>query len=931
MLPPPLGEFLFIVGLLMPGWLLLTVLEKLFTERFSRLEELSGSILLSSTLVVVPMTILGYLQVRALWQFSVVYEALAISIFTLLVFQKRGLIVGYLRFSYHQRPSIFQWTLIAISIGFFLHLLMHPLIDWDAVQLYLLDALGIIQTNVIPSINPVYNAPTVFPPFTSVIYAWTTFATGTQAQGDWYYQFRFLPIPFIIGTSALLYHSASKWGVSDYTRKIGIILFLMSPLLLVHLDFYLYYSDLYFMFFAFGSIAWLLLSNNENQNFRSLAFLMSGISTGMASLTKPHGIFMPVLWLMGCFLFARRPTRLVAFSFASLLIIVAPIITGVPEPLFELVTSLSLLAVCVPILYDLPGGGSQITWKIFSVGTILAIGGYLWPLRNLILFKSFFGEEILTNYGTSSLAWANSLLLKAGVFNVPDGEGLFGSLGIYAIFIDVLFLPTLLLFRLIGFNHSRANRKMGLLVVWTLTYIVMWNLDVRHFSFRQLLPLLPIVVTLDAFGMIIFLSRLGTRRITLGLLCAFAGVIIMLNLPFIGGALRDFPGFLAYSIPTNFYGYYTPASFVFNFVYIGTAAALITIVAYVSVTSSLRLVGPVSVVGKVMSHFLPVIVLIILIASPVSIIFHYGNFYTYDLSIRDNFYASFLQVAETALRNSLPGVSVLTFGGWGIELFLHRSTYDMSRVYYLAQLQTLFNSNNITYILKQLRSLNLTVAIFPDSFNLPYFQAFWYLRYGFGSFFPLTFDNPFVFQHAKMGEWETLKLTNLTRFEGFVDILLADGNLTLGSAFNSQYRGNTTFGVSAGLNFAVDFSDSLGANLAMMSAPKILFQTNVTYLDFLNSDMKWHSIRSAIVNGTIGGPSGTYFLPVGILLKQFSTSLSAQEYAIQVNSVNASVILNGSIIASQIAHPIGSYSFQMFPGTQYESLALGWSNWTYST
>lgn len=83
------------------------------------------------------------------------------------------------------------------------------------------------------------------------------------------------------------------------------------------------------------------------------------------------------------------------------------------------------------------------------------------------------------------------------------------------------------------------------------------------------------------------------------------------------------------------------------------------------------------------------------------------------------------------------------------------------------------------------------------------------------------------------------------------------------------------------------------------------------------------------MNETVTGFSGFYSLPAGALLSQFSKTVAAQEYELQVNSVSATLMVSGAPNYSLVTHPVTTYIFQWFPQNSSGTLNPRSSNWTY--
>jgi len=181
-------------------------------------------------------------------------------------------------------------TLLAIAFltRFGLFLIFKPWlpnIQNEVVLLY--DAVGynnlaLILLDTFRMKNEILRTP-VYPAFIASIYA----VVGVKP-----FIVLFVQI-FISVATAYFFYKIAEYLTNTMIAQTGLFIFAVEPTLILYTSFL--YSEVLFMFFTMLSLFWLLkgLKNNENK-----WFILSGITLGLATLTRPAGQYLIVVYAL---------------------------------------------------------------------------------------------------------------------------------------------------------------------------------------------------------------------------------------------------------------------------------------------------------------------------------------------------------------------------------------------------------------------------------------------------------------------------------------------------------------------------------------------------------------------------------------------------------------------------------------------------------
>ena len=114
--------------------------------------------------------------------------------------------------------------------------------DFDAIWMYIPDAMWYYRINYIPQLNPLNFRLSTKEPFVSLLFAYALYITGSL-------NIKLLPILFIIGWFLTVYVFIHKIWHNATKALMGVLLFLLSPFVYYIFNFWVYYQEIYVSFF----------------------------------------------------------------------------------------------------------------------------------------------------------------------------------------------------------------------------------------------------------------------------------------------------------------------------------------------------------------------------------------------------------------------------------------------------------------------------------------------------------------------------------------------------------------------------------------------------------------------------------------------------------------------------------------------------------
>ena len=486
------------------------------------LEKFIFSLALSSIITISFLTLYGVLVPKGFKMFSWVLFILTVltTLGTSLFYRKD--IKSFLRLSLLEvRKAISDPIKLLFLVALFtyfakvvLFLIYKPIIDPDVIDSYLPFARSVFLADNIPLRDFFSGRPITIPPVGGfILYAWSYGLTGSIFSES----FRLIPLPFLLGSVALVYLIGKK-AIGRKTALLSSIVFMFLPFQDEALFLTSYYPDLIFLFFCLFflylliKVFWGTRRSSSNNIYLSLI----GFSIAISFLLKLQAIFL-YLFLALIFvgelkflpIFLRRITGIlfiISFFIAPFII---PWLRFYGMPSFW--PSVVLIGLMVLFfLFYLEGKtmvsdrkSLVITCKnLIKVLAISSIGG-IWLLRSLAIFHhpiADFSTETSRSLAQIVSAINQEIIRLGGVPFFTESIS-WPKYSWWGIFYWPILGTFWMVLKLWGLFSGLKREKVLFLLAWGLGWFCFWQIYLGGVSgIRYLLPLTPVLAWAIAIG-----------------------------------------------------------------------------------------------------------------------------------------------------------------------------------------------------------------------------------------------------------------------------------------------------------------------------------------------------------------------------------------------------------------------------------------------
>ncbi|MHA2338304.1 MAG: hypothetical protein ACXACX_13440 [Candidatus Hodarchaeales archaeon] len=271
---------------------------KYWSRNLSINELIINSLILSSGLLIIPLTIFGLYDLPILFS-SWIYIYATISIFSYILF----FYIGIRFILFNNKLSISKINpnfLIIVLLGlmifsiYVIYAIILPLRGYDALWMYLPDALWYYQTDSIPLFNILNFRPAVKEPIPSLFFTFSLYITTE-------FSINFIPLIFFLAWSLLAVEFV-KLLWPTYPRYLQWFiwpLFLAFPLNIWFMDNWAYYQDIFLgFFFSCALYYYFKLFYNKNVTNRYYYYVLIIFSISLAFFTKISAWYLILLFIL---------------------------------------------------------------------------------------------------------------------------------------------------------------------------------------------------------------------------------------------------------------------------------------------------------------------------------------------------------------------------------------------------------------------------------------------------------------------------------------------------------------------------------------------------------------------------------------------------------------------------------------------------------
>lgn len=479
------------------------------------LELLAESLVFGTLILIVPMIGLAWIAERLrndviLETYVYIYLAIGLLylVYKIYIWVRRKLpdLMLAERKKISKSLEILLIVLVLSMIFFYiLQVLVYPLKGWDFLHFYLPNSFRLFLTGQLSKINELTFLPQYKPPMNIFLYAYTFFVT--QAE-----MIQLVPLLFLAGTVYYCYRISQTIGLSKKTSLFAVIAFLATPLTFFLVYEYIYYQEIFIMFFVTASFYYYKRFLKSQQTKSQIYYvILTAFSMSGCVLSKLSGFIIPIV------IFVAMPSDKIGKIIRSVLV-VGFAVQLIRKSLFDIFLGTSifliLLTLCC-IYFILTSEELQFSWKrwIYTIGILLPpiIIAVFWGLYMITIpgISNLLKEMFLSvKYTKVSLVWPGINLPNTETYLENAHTATFLSSS-FSILIASMFAGTWIFIKLVGFVKS--NKKYNDIVLWALFFFMFWQGIYAMGSIRYIVPLLVPLAIICAIGFESIVSLLNSK------------------------------------------------------------------------------------------------------------------------------------------------------------------------------------------------------------------------------------------------------------------------------------------------------------------------------------------------------------------------------------------------------------------------------------
>jgi hypothetical protein len=488
------------------GWLIHTIIINIFKVEFESIDKLLIVFISGIGMLIIPWTLFGLNEEVVLFgNYPYVYGiggflGIILAFYSIIKkkFHKLEKKINKIQenrfFEIKEEKPNSTLLLIILISGVAADLLFYQLIlpirGYDAIWLYIPDAVWYYTTNGIPLFNLLNFRPEVKEPLTSLLFTYTLYLTGDL-------NVQLIPWMFVMLWGLIIYKWCNQLTKNQSMGLLGMLMFLISPFTYWLINFWSYYQDIYVGFFFTSALYFIFQASLFEKNRRKIIIFsfIGGIAVALALLSKLNGwaVFLIILTAIPY----NNKLKIIPLGLflpvAGLLIVKGTnLYFGIG--LFIILISVGILVI---LLKKQQPKGTTIIPLIIIIPTGLILGSY-WLSD---LFNKFQGQQqniidtyfLLINKISFTFRNFSSNDLGFGYENAQASD--FLSLILFLLIGNIF-----VVFWLIPKFFAFKDFKNSFFTVWTLEYYIIWLAYHGSISIRYLTPILGSTTILALLG-----------------------------------------------------------------------------------------------------------------------------------------------------------------------------------------------------------------------------------------------------------------------------------------------------------------------------------------------------------------------------------------------------------------------------------------------
>lgn len=745
-------ELIPCISLIGLGLFLFKILSKNDSD-FLFAEKIIYIIVLFSAIIIIPWSYFGIHKIIILFQlWPLVLALLGMLYLGVLLYQHYKKIIPFLEqandsknilltkiHTYSLTKQIFIYSFIVGAL-LFIYTIFNLILsfrDFDAIWMYIPDAMWYYRMNYIPALNPLNFRVSTKEPFVSLLFSYTLYTTGSL-------NIKLLPILFVVGWSLTVYVFIQKIWSNQSKAFMGTILFILSPFLYYIFTFWVYYQEIYVSFFY--SVTLLSLYNllqyynkpdqYRNEKIKYFYILIGILSFALSLLSKLSG------WSL---LFVI----LVIYPFPKKLKFVQSTIIGVftlflffkVSTTYFIGLGLVLIFYYLVILYLLWKKPNQTDHTIYSTSKSSLTGLIIIPIG--VIIGGFWLYDTLQKYQQYSTSFQDlylvihSLQLKMTFQGTPLNSSHFllesaHSSDFIAIILYLLIGNMFVLLWVLPKLRVVLDDKVKYFVLWTLSFFMLWLTYQGFTSIRYLsVILVPVIIIVTHGFHKLYQDLVGPKKAVPFGLVALASFLAFTSYYYPISPTVLLNGIQTKTLNQQFllsaFNYYTN-----SVLYLVLALTVsFAVIIFVKYTKTHQI--SISISNKEINTVLKAISIMIIIFIPFTVpsfVFISVGANTNDFNGVYNYYQrpAYTDIVDALLNENSPSSGILAIDMPGLPIYLNQPEIDL----YVQgnEVPPLFTTN-VTSLLQLLvnpiefaqtnYNLNITSDIASNSFSFDYF------------------------------------------------------------------------------------------------------------------------------------------------------------------------------------------------------------------
>ncbi|MHA1199794.1 MAG: hypothetical protein ACTSQF_10740 [Candidatus Heimdallarchaeaceae archaeon] len=339
----------------------------------SFLEQLAESLVFGTLILVIPMICLAWVADRIgndiiLETFVYVYLAIGLLylVYKIYMWVRRKLpdIMLAERKKLRQTlETVLILLLLSMLFFYILQVLVYPLKGWDFLHFYLPNSFRLFITGQLSQINELTFVPQFKPPMNVFIFAYTFFVT--QAE-----MIQLVPLLYLAGTVFYCYRISTLIGLSKKTSLFAVIAFLATPLTFFLVYEFIYYQEIFIMFFVTAGFYYYKRFLESKQAKTQIYYvILTTLSLSGCVLSKLSGFIIPLV------LFVAMPSDKIGKLIRSV-IVIGFAVQLIRKSIFDIFLGtgilIGLLAICC-VYFVITSESLSFSWRrwIYTAGILI--------------------------------------------------------------------------------------------------------------------------------------------------------------------------------------------------------------------------------------------------------------------------------------------------------------------------------------------------------------------------------------------------------------------------------------------------------------------------------------------------------------------------------------------------------------------------------